>query len=114
GSGEGNGDDVLPRIVERRAEQIFHRRVYDNETPGAALLDIEHLRDEQPGARRKQPTRLERQSEPERAENVAHQVRIAQRLQRALGMVADADPAAESHTRDGTTEGAQFEDGSGA
>ena len=100
----------MPGIVKRRADQIVHRRVHDDETPGAALLDVEHLRDEQPGRRRQHPTRLERQGETERAEDVAHQVRIARRLQRALGVVADADPAAEIDTRDGKPESAQFED----
>src|SRR6202030_4488177 len=46
GRGEPNRDDVVPGLVKRRTDQIVHRGIYDDETPGAAPLDVEHLRDE--------------------------------------------------------------------
>src|ERR1700730_12197300 len=73
-------------------------------------MPIAHAPARKQAACRSPSPRLESKREPERAENLAHDTGVARRLQRALGVVADADAAAEVHPSDRKPDRAQFED----
>src|SRR5260370_39009030 len=55
----------MPRLVERRADQVVHRRIDDDKVPGRPVLDVEHARNEHAGIADDPTSRLERQLEVE-------------------------------------------------
>src|SRR5207244_7005127 len=87
-----------------------HRCIDDHETLAAAVFHVKDPSNEQSGRRGEHPPRLERESEPQRTEDFAHKTSVARRLQRALGVVADADAAAEIDAADGKPNSSQIED----
>ena len=48
-AGLAHRQDVVMRLVERRADQVVHRGVDDDEVLGVAVLHIDHARDEDAG-----------------------------------------------------------------
>ena len=55
------GADVVVRLVERRADQIVHAGIDDDEGLGFAALHVEHARHQDAGIADDQPARLEDQ-----------------------------------------------------
>ena len=63
--GSHDRPDVVEGVVERRPDQIVHRRVDDDEVPGVAFLHVDHFGDQDAGIADDQPARLEHHLEAE-------------------------------------------------
>ena len=99
-------------VIERRANQVVHRRVDDDKIPGVALLHIDHLGDQDAGIADDQAARLEDDLETKRGHMLANDRRISVRQWRRLvvGTVGNAQPAAEVDVLDGVAVGTQLAD----
>ena len=92
---ETDRQDLVPRVVQRRADQIVHRRIDDDEPLARRIFDIKHTGDEHPGRTRQHPPRLKGEGEIEGREDLADHPRIIGHLGRLFVAVADAKAAAE-------------------
>ena len=97
------------RLVQRRADQIVHRSIDDDEILGVAVLHIDHARHQDAGIADDHPARLEHQRAAEIVRHPLDHRGIGgrQRRRRAVRVIGDAEPAAEIDMRDGVAVGAQ-------
>ena len=97
------------RLVQRRADQVVHAGVDDDEVLGLAALEVEHARDQDAGIADEQPAGLEDQRAAEIAGRALDHRRIGVRMRRRIVVLAigNAEAAAEIDMRDGVAVGAQ-------
>ena len=97
------------RLVQRRADQIVHRGVDDDEILGIAALHIDHACDQDAGIADDHPARLEHQRAAEIVRHALDHRGIGGRRRRrfAVHVIGNAEPAAEIDMRDGVAVGAQ-------
>ena len=109
--GRDHRNDLVPGVVERRADEIVHAGVDDDEGLGLALLHIEDARHEHARIADDQPARLEHELAAQRAHVTAHDLGVALGMigLRVLAVVIrNAEAAAEIDVRDRVTVGAQI------
>ena len=97
------------RVVERRADQVVHAGIDDDEGFGFAVLHIEHARDQDAGIADDEPARLEDQLAVKTARRVFDDPRIGVRIGRRIVVLAigNAQAAAEIDMADAVAVGAQ-------
>ena len=107
--GLAHRQDVVMGFVQRRADQIVHRGIDDDEILGVARLHIDHARDEDAGIADDHPARLEHQRAAEIMRHPLDHRGIGGRHRRRLAVhvIGNAEPAAEIDMRDGVAVGAQ-------
>ena len=94
------GYDAVPGLVEGRPDQVVHGRVDDHEAASPAVLDVEHLGDEDPGVANDQAPRLEDEAGVEAPGRLPDHLRVCGHVGRALVAVGDAQPAAQVEARE--------------
>ncbi len=96
------------RLVQCGADQVVHRRVDNDEIPGVAVLHIDHAGDEDAGIADDHPSRLEHQRATEIMRHpLDHRgIGCGRRRRFPVGMIGNAEPAAEIDMRDGMAIGA--------
>ena len=96
-------------LVERRPDEVVHRRIDDDEGLGLAVLHVEHARHQDAGIADDQPAGLEDQRAAELARGALDHRGIGVRIGRRLVVVAvgNAEAAAEIDVGDGVAVGAQ-------
>ena len=99
-------------VVERRPDQVVHRRVDDQEVLRVAFLHEDHFRDEDAGIADDQPARLEHHLQAELGDVLAHDfgIGIGQGRRAVVDAVGDAEATAEIDMVDGVAVGAQRAD----
>ena len=97
------------RLVQRRADQVVHRRVDDDEVLGVARLHIDHAGDQDAGIADDHPARLEHQRAAEiMRDALDHRgIGVGRRRRFAVHVIGNAEAAAEIDMRDGVAVGAQ-------
>ena len=96
-AGSAHRADVVVRVVERRADEIVHPGIDDDEGLGLAALHVEHARDQDAGIADDEAARLEDQPAAEPARRALDHGRIGVRVGRRLVVLAvgNAEAAAE-------------------
>ena len=96
-------------VVERRADEVVHAGVEDDEGLGRALLDVFDPGDEDAGIADEDPAGLEQDARAEIAEPAADDLGIGgrRRRRRVVEPVGDAEAAAAIDMVDGVAVGAQ-------
>jgi hypothetical protein len=90
----GNRHDLVPGFVERRADQIVHRRVDDDEVLGVGRLHMNDPGDQDAGIAGDHPSRLEDQPDAEVAEDGLDDCRILVGMRRNIVGAAIGHPEA--------------------
>src|SRR6185312_5762850 len=90
---------VVPRVVERRAHEVVHRRVDDGEAALAAAFQVFDAGDQDAGVRDQRAAGLEEQRVSSLADSTAHRRRIVGGRDRNLVAIAHADAAAQVDVR---------------
>ncbi len=97
------------RFIERRADQIVHRGIDDDEILGLARLHIDDARDKDAGIADDHPSRFEHQRAAEIVRHPLDHRGIGRRQRRCfpVHVIGNAEPAAEIDMRDIVAVGAQ-------
>ena len=113
-SGAGCVDraDVVVGVVERRADEVVHAGVEDDEGLGGALLDVHDLGDQDAGIADEDAAGLEQDAGAEIAEPAADDLGIGgrRRRRRIVEPIGDAEAAAGVDVVDDVAVGAQVAD----
>ena len=89
--------NLVMRLVERRADQVVHRRVGNDKCLFAVLLHMQHARHQRPGLRHEEPPRLQHQRALETRQRIFDCRGILAHLGSRIKtprVVIDAQPAA--------------------
>ena len=105
----GDRHDVVPGLVHRRADQVVHAGVEDQEVAALALLDVDDAGEQHAGVAGDQPPGLDLDLAAEVADGAADHLAVVERQRRRLvgAAVGDAEAAAEVEPADGVAVGAQ-------
>ena len=88
-------DDVVPRVVERRAHELAHRGVDHREAPRLVALQVFDARHEHARWTGDRAARLEHHGEARGPEAAGEALAVGARVHRLLVAIADAEAAAQ-------------------